>query len=413
MAARGDRTEVTQRAALVVAAALAAAGCRQADADPPPSPWEPLVVDGRPGCQLSVPRSAAALPAPLRWEACAADLPGCRQLVIDWDHPGNPGIGRAPRLWVDPRGVAHVLLTRVAVAGGGGPGSYLEWLVAEVDGPVEFAMRMPVDGEWRCVASEQDLDEGRFAIRLRGDGTGPGMRSDAEALLVGEIGRLRPEVVVRDETPSTASWSVGAAWLVRGAAPERELFVHAADGGPALPLRAPDGARPAGGLPQVVGDEVVWELEGGRGLMAWDEQRGAHPLTRGEVAGNLGTDGRHLVWTRVEGERRSIVAADYTSDPDALRPRPLRADGNPILGAHAMRFAVGCGFAGRNAMPPRDLQIVRIADGAGWRLAAAPGWSWGQVLGFTCDEVFATVFSRAQGVSIARVRLDSLKGSAP
>jgi hypothetical protein len=159
--------------------------------------------------------------------------------------------------------------------------------------------------------------------------------------------------------------------------------------------------------------------------MALDARRGPHALVRsGDPAradGNAGTDGRHLVWTRGEGgrpgevhPRRSIMVADYTTDPAELQPRRLRSDPNPVLGAGPMRFAVGCGFAGRNAMPPRDLLLVRLADGVSWQLAGGADWSWGQLLGFTCEEAFATVFSRSQGVSIARIRLDSLgPGIAP
>ncbi|HEY8141811.1 MAG TPA: hypothetical protein VIG06_04040, partial [Kofleriaceae bacterium] len=268
------------------------------------------------------------------------------------------------------------------------------------------------------------------AIRLRGDGSGAGLGSDADALLIGQIGRLQPELVWRDATASTASWSVGAGWLVRGAAPERELFLHSPDLERQVALysaaRDPDRMAPAGGLPRVIGRDVLFEVggSGGHALMAYDVERGLHPLVpggRAQADGNAGTDGRHLVWTRGEGgagpdgvfPRRSIVAADYTTDPGAIRPRRLRSDPNPTIGAHDMRFAVGCGFAGRNAMPPRDLLLVRIADGASWQLAAVPGWSWGQVLGFTCQEAFVTVFSRSQGISIARVRLDSLGPGRP
>jgi hypothetical protein len=401
-------------------------GCTGAAADPPvraevpaavPAGWRPL-LDWSADCPLWLPPSRDALPAGLRWEPCATDLPdrlSCRQIAVDWEHDGNPAFARSPHFWADRLGRGALFFTRNAIAGRGGPSSYLEWVVTEVDGPVEFAMRMPVDGGWRCVATEQDLNEGRFAIRLRGDGSGPGLGSDADALLVGRIGRLEPELAWRDATASTASWAVGAEWLVRGAAPERELFLHrAADPGrPPVTLSSPDGARPAGSMPRVVGAEVVYERERGGGLMAWDEGRGARALTRGAQDGNLGTDGSHLVWTRDEGGRRSIMAAPFATDPGELRPRRLRSDPSPILGAHDMRFAVGCGFAGRNAMPPRDLLLVRLADGVSWRLAAAPGWSWGQVLGFTCEEAFVTAFSRGQGISIARVRLDSLGRGTP
>ncbi len=414
---------------VALAATVVVAGCTGAAAEPasragtpPPPPsvpasWQPF-ADWSPACRLWLPGSTADLPPPVGWQPCAADLPGrpsCRQLAVDWDHTGNPAIARAPHFWADRRGRGHLFFTRDAIAGRGGPGSYLEWVVAEVDGPVEFAMRMPVDGRWRCVATEQDLSEGRFAVRLRGDGAGPALGSDADALLVGEIGELRPAIVRRDATGSTASWSVGARWLVRGAAPERALFLHPASdpGRPPVALTSPGGALPAASMPIAVGGDVLYELDGGRGLMAWDEPRGARRLTGRAGEGNLGTDGRHLVWTRGAGDQRSIMAADYTTDPARLRARRLRSDPNPIVGAHQMRFAVGCGFAGRNAMPLDDLLLVRIADGTSWQLDAAPGWSWGQVLGFTCEEAFVSVFSRAQGTSIARVRLDSLGTGTP
>jgi hypothetical protein len=387
-------------AAWTLLAALAIAGCRRAESA---SGWRTF-SGWSAGCPLSLPASAGELPAPLRWEACAARLPdgvACRQLADE------RAIARSPRFWADPAGRAHLLVTFLGAA-------TREWVVGQVDGPLEFAMRMPVAEAERCLASEQDLNEGRFAIRLRGDGSGPALGSDADALLIGRIGRLEPEVFVRDRTPSTASWSVGADWLVRGAAPERALFLHPAADPHVRPtaLSAASGALPAGGLPRAIGRQVVYELEGG-GLMAWDDRRGLHALAPGAADGNLGTDGVHLVWTRSQGARRSIMAADFTTDPSALVAQRLRSDPDPVVGAHAMRFAVGCGYAGRNAMPLRDLLVVRIVDGVSWQLPAAPGWSWGQVLGFTCDELFATAFSRAGGVSIARVRLDSLGSGQP
>jgi hypothetical protein len=387
-------------AAATLVTALAIAGCRRAESA---SGWRTFF--GRSAaCPLWLPASAGELPAPLRWEACAARLPdgvACRQLADE------RAIARSPRFWSDPRGRAHLLVTFLGAA-------IREWVVGQVDGPLEFAMRMPVDEAERCLATEQDLNEGRFAIRLRGDGTGPAVDSAADELLLGTIGRLEPAVVVRDRTPSTSSWSVGSAFLVRGTAPARELFLHTADDpeGPAMALRAASGALPAGGLPRAIGRRVVYELEGGGGLMAWDEERGLHALAGAAADGNLGTDGRHLVWTRLEGGRRSIMAAEFTTDPAVLRPRRLRSDPDPVMGAHAMRFAVGCGYAGRNALPLRDLMVVRIADGVSWQLPAAPGWTWGQVLGFTCNELFATAFSRG-GVAIARVRLDSLGPGRP
>jgi len=381
-------------------AAVAMAGCRRAESAPG---WRTFSGWSE-GCPLLLPEAASELPAPLRWEPCAAGLKNgiaCRRLADPRE------IARSPRFWADPAGRAHLLVTFLGA-------STREWVVGQVDGPLEFAMRMAVSGADHCLATEQDLNEGRFAIRLRGDGSGPAVDSDADALLLGTLGHLEPAVVVRDRTPSIASWSVGGAFLVRATAPARELFLYTANDpdGPAAALRAASGALPGGGLPRAIGRRVVYELEGGGGLMAWDEERGLHPLADGRD-GNLGTDGKHLVWTRVEGSRRTIMAAAFTTDPAALRARRLRSDPDPVIGAHAMRFAVGCGYAGRNALPLRDLLVVRIADGVSWQLPAAPGWTWGQVLGFTCDEIFATAFSRVSGVSIARVRIDSLGRGRP
>ena len=430
------RWPTTPRGAAEVSARprpAAAQGAASApDARPPSIPPGWLRFrDGGPACPLWLPPARDRLPAPIRWEPCSADRPdgpACRQLVIDWDHRGHPGIAGSPSLSVED-GVARLFLTRVAVADRGGPSSYLEWVVGAVDGPLDFALRMPVDGQWRCVATEQELHEGRFGIRLRGDGAGPGLRSDTDALLLGRLGALRPEVAWRDVTPSTASWSVGARWLVRGAAPSRELFLHGLDRGAPSLLHAaasdPDGLPPAGAMPIVIGDDVVFEVGGtaGNAIRARDA-RGTRALTHraaGEGDGNLGTDGETLVWTHGEGRaagddtypRRSILAADFTTDPGALRPRRLRSDPNPVVGAGDMRFAVGCGHAGRNAMPPRDLLVVRLADAVSWRLRGGRGWTWGRLLGFTCDEAFATVFSREQGTSIVRVRLDSLGPGDP
>jgi hypothetical protein len=381
-------------------------------------------------CDLSIPGSQAALPAPIRWEPCAvATLPGlgCLQMKIDWPHSSEP-LGRV-RFDAGSTGKPMFLFARASLLE---PHPYMEYVVAEVDGPVRFALRRP--GKWNsgCTLYAEDIWEGRFAISVQGDGVVQNtISSTSDALIRGEVGKLVPFAgPEKNDDADVWSWSVGKDWFVKTIAPTLAAELHA----PSFIAKTvlwsagtdPDGLPLAGGSPRPIGSDVLFEVGTltMSGIMAYDEVRGVHPLVRwygntAQGAGNMATDGKHIVWTQGEGKRRddpyhpvqSIMAAPYTTDPVALKPRRLRSEPAPNnIGGNV--FAVGCGYAGHDAMPAVDDIIVRISDGMSWELPHKDGaWYWGKVLGFTCEEVFEIVYTPAP--NIARVRLKSLGPGKP
>ena len=177
--------------------------------------------------------------------------------------------------------------------------------------------------------------------------------------------------------------------------------------------------------PRIVGRDILFAVGNYAmlGIMAYDDVLGVHPLVRWygdytQGAGNVGTDGKHIVWTY--GEQKplgedlypvlSIMAADYTTDPNALAPKRLRSDPYGDIGDP---FVVGCGYAAHNETS-KAMLLVRIADGVSWTLPDSPAWIWATALGLTCDELVLLVGTDSiQRPNIARVRIDSLGPGSP
>jgi hypothetical protein len=135
--------------------------------------------------------------------------------------------------------------------------------------------------------------------------------------------------------------------------------------------------------------------------------------------GDLGTDGKDLVWIEASGrttdtgpfDTYTIMTAPYTTEPGAVASRRVRTEQGP--GFDVVYFQVGCGYAARSN--GEHIRVVRLSDGQSWVLSNAltDAWGWTEPLALTCTELFATV--RSSGVTrLARVRLDSLgSGIAP
>jgi hypothetical protein len=369
-----------------------------------------------PGCTFYLPGDAT--PEPIEWEACPAQAgSACRRMSTPWQHGEEPALAVDVGFSVDASGVPRLLVERLSLGGD----AYAEWVMGPADGDLDFAMRMPWPAEHpTCWALDRDLRGGRFALSLHGDGTSA--RTDIDGLLVGRAG-APPHVVLRDSSPGSNAWSIGDEFVVRNA--YGRVTAHAHDGsGETLvyePSMHPYGA-PFDGHAEVVGDDIVFQVGDYTSAGVWaHDDSGTHPLigdpadrTRG--ATNIGTDGKDLVWTagsgRAEGAEGlypevSIMTAPFTTDPAALVPRRLRADMNPGIGTAELQFAVGCAYAGRPLADGTDVEIVRLRDGAAWRLRGSESWAWERVLGFTCDEVFLTTHGDA-GIGVARVSLASL-----
>src|SRR5262249_30878982 len=131
----------------------------------------------------------------------------------------------------------------------------------------------------------------------------------------------------------------------------------------------------------------------------------ATPLVA-QAAGNLGTDGRVLVWTEGaeplgDGRYRDtrVMMSPYATRAEDLVPRRVAGDPNPLIGAAP--WVVGCGRAAHAV--PGGVVIVDLNDGRTNELPRLPPeFQWGRPLALSCGELFTTAFN---GKRAAIVRL--------
>ncbi len=392
-----------------------------------------------------IPASADDMPEPIQWEPCSdkvAQSLSCRSMKITWPHNDSPvtWARREDRIWVDEQG--HALL---AFARNSYQPPQPDWqmaLIADVDGPVRFAIMQPHAAAVSSVLVSREVVDGHFTIQVQGDGEPNAYESTKQGVLVGEVGNLRPKLLARYDTTDVLSWTGGSKWVEREVAPEEEIWLHPVDGGAPFLLTSvatdPDHAQPTRSFfYRDIATLDIGNLRVDR-VMIYDDAKGLRPLI-GQY-GNLeegdynhGTDGNFIVWTHGSGHptdtesiypTRSIMVSPFTTDPSQIQPRRLRSDPNQAADDN---FVVGCGYAARSA-PGRDgLLVVRLSDGWSWVIPSndTPGarWLWAYPIGMTCDEIFA-VYADTEQIgdasppplvpNIARVRLDSLgAGMAP
>jgi hypothetical protein len=370
--------------------------------------WSPegWVHFGPSGCGYIIPTTRDALPPPIRWENCPDNaLPGvrgaqCRMISPSWPAPGDP--------WVAYPGGA------IAQRGGNAPSiSFVRsakhsqlLVVADVDGPVHTAQ---IETRRACWANHISARDGRFAF------SASVKEDDTSFAIAGRIGDLRPAIYGVAKTPGTiARFFAGTRGLGRLSFGFRiSLFDWDTETSELLWKPQDDNALDGGDV-LVHGADVLFTShsrsimkikvhragEGSRDLVSFGDD-----LSRG--AGHPGTDGRDFVWVEGSGgteesrglfPRASILTAPYSNDAATLTrtKRLLRSDAiNAVMLGNSV---VGCGY-GSVALDDRDSGeymrfVVRLSDGAAWKLPArAEGftWGWREILGITCDEVFAVV----------------------
>lgn len=390
-----------------------------------------------------IPTSTDDMPEPIQWEPCSDkvdDSLGCRSMKITWPHNDSPvtWARREDRVWVDENGHALLAFAR---------NSYVppepDWqmaLVADVDGPVRFAIMQPHGAAIGSIMRSREIIDGHFTVEVRGDGEPNAHESTKQGVLVGEVGQLRPRLLARYDTEEVLTWSGGRKWVARGVAPQLEVWLHPLDGSEpfllASPGSDPDHGQPA--MPYFFGDFVTLDIQNLRtaGVMAYDVAKGLQPLIRDvgnreEGDFNHGTDGNFIVWTHGSDHppdhesiypTRSIMVSPFNTEADEIEPRRLRSDPNQAMDDN---YVVGCGHAARNAGGRDGLLVVRLSDGWSWLIpsndTAGSRWLWSYPIGMTCDELFV-VYAETRQIgdasplvpNIARVRLDSLgPGMAP
>jgi hypothetical protein len=372
------------------------------------------------------------MPEPITWQQCPdlGQWPRGECLINTLDDGHGIGMGPAPNVDTTIEGSPRIQYTRASISGVEPRDQYNEWVVARADGPIEFAVRGSRDEPY-CMLVEGGMRDRHAAYTIRGP-----YESIIDGLLLVDLdGRTLQSGYPDDDIFETA-WTAGEGWAVRHKAGltairpngSEERVVH-------------DQSTDPNGMPYntkaiVVGDEIVY----GAGNYSYTGFYGFHPehgtralvtfpndLSRG--AGNVGTDGKDLVWTL--GENRpageigypdlSIYTAPFTTDPSSLQPRRLRRDMANDTGTFEKQFAVGCGFAGRYiAASGLDCQLVRLSDGVAWRFTGVQlKFRWNRVLGISCEHAYvqANYDGVGQGSpgqrTIVRVRLDELGEGLP
>ncbi len=306
-------------------------------------------------------------------------------------------------------------------------------IVAEVDGPVRNAvMRITTPDETPsragCVAQLEDLNEGRWVLRVRGHGPlGDFLASPHTGGIGGRVGVLEPTVLAHDTDSRTYSFAISDNWVMRVGVPGSIVKVFPWSLSPAIHIVSPadDPENFKAGQFEVSGDAVFWSTATtfAHGINVWTPTDGTKPFVRyvGDYtrgAADLATDGTDLVWSQGEGKKsnqfvyptRSIMTAPFTSDPRKLQPRRLRSA--PYTNIGSFKWVVGCGYAAHTGAR-NGMMVVRLSDGTAWFIGEITSdFALSAPLGLTCEEVF--FLGRFAGrTSIARVRLDSLGAGTP
>jgi hypothetical protein len=281
-----------------------------------------------------------------------------------------------------------------------------------------------------CGFLEEEVSGTRFAqgIHTRTKGT-DGAVEDHWGFLGGSIDDLVPSVVFRPDDPTEASaWFISDRWVIRLVAGKHLAYDWAFQQRHTV-------YDAAGDLPPfdatVVGEDVFSEVSTSNycGVLSWNLEHGSRPLLRWyddptHGAGNFDTDGKDMVWTYsagpkgcgVDASNPEVWTAPYTADPAVLQAtaRRVRKDKG---GMSAYPHAVGFGHAMRT-VGTSGLFVTRLSDGRATFLQDFPDgnkFAWGDVLGFTEDELFVTIYydDGFAGETIARIPIANLPFDLP
>jgi hypothetical protein len=177
------------------------------------------------------------------------------------------------------------------------------------------------------------------------------------------------------------------------------------------------------------GNEALFKVNSGGkiGVVSWDVTHGIRQLllspkdiTKGY--GNFGTDGKDMVWTYGEGQpisaykypKYTLMTAPYTTDPEVLlqTQRKVRKDIRIVPPG----YVVGCGYAAKVQVVEGELvsytSLVRLSDGAEWKLKPKNSKYPMPPVGITCEELFVEPPSTLRA-EIAALRIDSLGPPTP
>jgi hypothetical protein len=408
-------------------ASSGAGGCDSVPQYPSPPGWVGYTDWQCNGCRLYVPESKASFPKPIGWEKCPASPGGinCQSMIIDWTMDKLP---LAPGL-VDASLDGPVLAIQRNAFDGTPP--HLLHVVADADGPVRsaiLALKPSSTASAGCFAFHYALNEGKYVFKILGDDAyGKWALSPHKGASGGAIDGA-PSVL--GDFGEENSWACSANRVYR-LTPSFQLFAYKWDmsGETLVSSAAKDPEGLQFGQFAAHGENFFWTSDNlyVTGINSWNPVDGARPFIRyiGDAtrgAGNLGTDGKDLVWTYAEGKQpgdftikfpvRSIMTAPFTTDPAKLLPKRLRSD--PVDNMSSKQYQVRCGYAAHGGGGNGPVIVVRLVDGVSWLLPAylPPDFGALNPIGVTCDHVY--LWGQFGGrYNIARVRLDSLGPGIP
>jgi hypothetical protein len=384
-------------------------------------------------CRFYVPGDAASLPPPIAWEPCPKGALGdahCEAMVLDWTQ-GNGAIAASDMMRTNPDGTAVLAFRRITEDG---PHPHDVDLVADADGPVRSAILQSIE-RWKdwsdpgcfLYSDYNRTNDGRVVYTVYGDDVeGAQSQSNAWGAIGGAWDDLRPRVLARRDDAWFNDHFVEGPFECTSWG-----FSFCPLGGSSRIVTTWDLAATTTYEPCMDGDPAVmsgdWILASSYGTVhSWSAAAGARTLLEPtlppatEGFGNLGTDGKVMVWSHGLGPMPDelsypdgfIEMAPFTLDPAALAPVKVRAQ--PVTSINTLLgWVVGCGYAAL------DGTVVRLSDGVAWTLEGNIdlGFDLYDFIGITCEHVYVDVATFAGGVNtsvnIARIRLDSLGPGTP
>lgn len=394
-----------------------------ADPDPVPPPglpdgWEIERTYSK-HCGIYKPKTAANLPPPVRWEACPSIATpagvDCRLMAVEGDPADKAFPAGAEAAAVNADGSVVLVAYRNVQP---------EWtyrLIAEADGPVHEAYLLT--DPRLCNLATPSVGGERYAMRVyeHTASTGGGFVASEWT-----TGRLSPRLAVHFSGASAHTvWAGSFALLDLTAGFTLDQYSWT-DGAKLASLwsAAQDNGLQQG-IPVFADGAAFWPSSNLRyhKVKVYTPSTGVRDfLSVGAVTtkgyGDLGTDGKDLVWIEAAGratdtgpfDSYTIMTAPFTTDPAQVVSRRLRTEDGPDF--DVVYFQVGCGYAARSN--GAHIRVVRLSDGQSWVLSngLADPFGWTAPLALTCTELFATV--RVSGVTrLARIRLDSLGPGIP
>jgi hypothetical protein len=375
-----------------------------------PDGWVPMRAFDD-ACGFYSPSSKDLFPAPIAWEPCPASVnPAGLSCRLMGPNPSGKGSGSADAISITEDGRALISTYRTAIPNF--QGGY--WIIAEADGPVHNAL--VGSSLSACTLAFASIFRRSYVVRVY-----VYQQTQGGGFFAGDVDSLAPRIVAPLKGGSSHSMYAGP-FSILDLTSAFTFEQYAWDDGHRLPdlwSAAQDNGLDQG-IPIPTDGALFWPADNAsyQKMKVHTPKDGVQDfLTAGATIthgyGDLGTDGKDLVWVEAQGRKAvtdpfdtyTIMTAPFTSSPSAVQPRRVRSETGPAFGTSG--FVVGCGHSARTN--GTHTRVVRLSDGRSWLLPSTAGasWIWGNPLALTCDELFASA-SVDGTMRVVRTRLDSL-----